>query len=364
MVDTTIVEYHLKGITVFVIYYVASSIANDRSRLTLSLGCVHLTVGRVVLVLSFVEEVAVVVVVVSIHTFVAETIDTSKCVTNLYALHQVARTANVAVVIVIVLVGQYGSVHRGYGIDVLCDVGTELYGEFTYLENIAGIDIEFPTLIFHCTYVSPVKATETSGGRNADTAVEEVGYLLLIYVEVEGNKVVEQTEVNTNVPFFRALPLNSRESEVVGYDGLSTIVRTIGTILIIYKAFGEVSTTVSTPTRTEGQHAYDLLEGLKELLIADVPTCGNTGEEAPFVTATELGATIGTKSGIKRVLGTDRIVERTSSAHGVALTSRSRSSSQITGSSRRSNTAADTRRGVVLIARRVGSYVQTGQNLE
>ena len=171
IVDTAVVVHHRQRVAVLVIYYISFCIVNDRSSLSRVLRSIAICsvriynglVGIEVLVLFVVEEEAVVVVVVSVDTLVAESVDTTERVTNLEAAqHTLVRIVEVGVVAC-----QYGSIHIRNGVDVLREVGIQTYAELLASDRdaheVLRVDVDFPTFVLHRADVRHGKALVTCG---------------------------------------------------------------------------------------------------------------------------------------------------------------------------------------------------------
>ena len=141
----------------------------------------------------------------------------------------------------------------------------------------------------------------------------------MVYVEVELDKVVEESEVGTDVPRAGLLPLDFGESEVFGGNTCHAVVVAVAAVLVVDDAFAEPCVTVDTPSRTDGEHADNGAERFEELFVGDVPTSGDTGEYAPLVSGSELRHTVGAHGGVDAILRSEAVVERTSGAGGVSL---------------------------------------------
>ena len=115
-------------------------------------------------------------------------------------------------------------------------------------------------------------------------------------------------QVETEVPRLRLLPTDLRQTQVLGSDTLHTVVITVARILVVDQTFGKRGITIDTPARTERKHVHILAEGFEEGFIRDVPTSGNTGEEAPLVTRTELCHTFCTERKVEHIFRTEGIV--------------------------------------------------------
>ena len=141
----------------------------------------------------------------------------------------------------------------------------------------------------------------------------------MVYVEVELDKVVEESEVGTDVPRAGLLPLDFGESEVFGGNTCHAVVVAVAAVLVVDDTFAEPCVTVDTPSRTDGEHADNGAEGFEELFVGDVPTSGDTGEYAPLVSGSELRHTVGAHGGVDAILRAEAVVERTCGAGGVSL---------------------------------------------
>ena len=349
VVRTAVVEHHAHGVARLVVDDVALGIASDRSGILhgetrvvtaveRSLCSVLRTISGEILVLVIVREVTVVVVVVSIDTLEAETVDGTEAVAHFDAAHHAF--------VLIVEVGVHGLedvlIHLGQRVDVLGDVGTEDYAELAILEDRLGADVEFPTFVLHLTDVAVAERREAGAGGDAYTAHEEVAGVLVVNVEVELNEVVEEVQVSTDVPRARLFPLNLGEAEVFRSDTCYTVVVTVAAIFIIDESFAEPSVTIDTPTRTNGEHADNGAERLEELFVGDIPTTGDTGEYTPLATGTELRHTVGTNGEIDAVLRAEAVVESSECAGRVSLPGAGGGTVEITGHGGVSDTAVDT----------------------
>ena len=156
IVLTTIVEVHRKRVTIFVVNHVTICIKHNRSRLsqprTCSATCVCplfalqvtcSSIGVTILVVPLVLrilftinilEVTIVVIVVSIHAFKLKTIDTTQGITYLHT----RQNFTVVVANISVIRSQNRSIHTGDGIQVLCNVSTEVHAELTNLKYVAS----------------------------------------------------------------------------------------------------------------------------------------------------------------------------------------------------------------------------------
>ena len=115
-------------------------------------------------------------------------------------------------------------------------------------------------------------------------------------------------QVETEVPRLRLLPTDLRQTKILRCDTLHTVVVTVARVLIVDQSFSKPCITVDTPARTERKHVHILAEGFEEGFIGDVPTSGNTGEEAPLVTRTDFRHTFCAERKVKHVLRTIGIV--------------------------------------------------------
>ena len=115
-------------------------------------------------------------------------------------------------------------------------------------------------------------------------------------------------QVETEVPRLRLLPTDLRQTQVLRSNTLHTIVITVARILVVDEPFAKPSITVDTPARAERKHVHILAERLEESFIGDVPTSGNTGEEAPLVARTEFRHTFCTEREVEHIFRTKSIV--------------------------------------------------------
>ena len=153
---TTVVVDHLQRVAVLVVNHVAFSVANDRSSFASCLSrVVEVAVGiwfrQIIFIVVRIQEVTVVLVVVSINALEAETINTTQRVSHLNTLQ---RTFVGALVVELSINRvKHRGIHLSYLIDILRDVETEVSVELTELQNVGSADKEFPTLVGHLTNV-------------------------------------------------------------------------------------------------------------------------------------------------------------------------------------------------------------------
>ena len=297
------------------------------------------------------------VVVKSVNAQITETVDTTEGITNLHALHD----GTVGIGVVFVVGCEHGSIHISNGVDVLCNVTTKNHVELTELQDRTGVSIEFPTLVLHVADVSPSQRGETCGGRNADAGVQQVRSFTVINVQVELEQVFKEVQVHTDVPGLEFFPTNLCQFEVGRNHNLLTgVLGSVRIIFIVHQTFAAGSVTVDTPTGCERQHADNLLERLEEFFITDVPTTGDTGEEAPFLTGTEAGATVGTECEVKDVLRTKCVVDRHRSTHGVTFSGAGPSVLEVTGNGGVSDATGDTGGTEILLRAAAGTHIAAG----
>ena len=195
--------------------------------------------------------------------------------------------------------------------------------------------------------------------------VQQVGRLLLIDIEVELQEVFEEVQVNTDVPRARLFPADFGQLQVGWAHNLRTIISSaVATVLVVHQTFAVRLVTIDTPTGCQCQHADHFLQRFKETFIGDVPTTGDTGEEAPLVAGTELGATVSTEREVKDILGTERIVHGSQTGSFVSLTRTGPRIGQITGNGRIGDATHNTIRRQRLRSRVIGGNLKTAHNLQ
>ena len=150
IVHTTIIEVHGKRVTSLVVDNITASITRDRRRFASSASSIHITCSIYILILFFVLEETIVVVVISIDSLVAETIDTTQCVTDLHALYE----GFVLFIKLTIHGSQDILVHFRHNVQVLRHVCTEGHIELADVQDWLRRNKEFPTFVFHTTYVT------------------------------------------------------------------------------------------------------------------------------------------------------------------------------------------------------------------
>ena len=197
---------------------------------------------------------------------------------------------------------QNQGVHLFHLVEVLRYVTTQLHRELAHLGKLGCRTVQLPTLVAQGTAVDPIQRAETVGAGDALVRHQQVGGLLVIDFEFEGQQVVEQAQVETEVPLRRLLPAKFGEGEVERANNGVAVVVACRCVLVVLVTAGSAGVTCDTPRGAEGQHADDGTGLLHELLVADVPAGTHRGEGTILVATAECRSTVGTQAGVDRIL--------------------------------------------------------------
>ena len=274
--DVVVVEHHREGLALLV--------DDDASVGITGHGGVLLLTGDVVAVL--------------IDALVAEAVDGAEGVGHLHA----GEVRAVGEVEVAVEAHQRSLVHADYLVDVVAEGEVEAGLELTKTDNLVAVHIEFPALIAHGADILPRKGRETRGGGDTDVAHQQVVGELVIDVDVHREFVVPEADVGADVPGGLRLPAEVGEADVVGTDSRHVDVLRVASVAAEVEVLGTWLLAHLSPARTEGEHGEPGARPTHPRLVADVPTAGDGGEEAPTVVGAKLGAAVKTGRDVEGVL--------------------------------------------------------------
>jgi hypothetical protein len=179
-----------------------------------------------------VQCVTVVLEIVAVNALVLQTINRTEGIANLYTT-VVFEVAGLIVLSTVYRL-EVQAVQFFHVVEVLRHVETCLHAELANFCELAGVDINLPTLVVHYTTVHLSQSGETVCRRNADVADEQVLCSLAIDFSVNGNHVVKQTQVETHVPDRALLPTDALQREVLRDNyGVAVVHATIAVTVVL-----------------------------------------------------------------------------------------------------------------------------------
>ena len=167
--------------------------------------------------------------------------------------------------------------------------------------------LKLPAGVVHVAHVGVgFLLTHIAGDRHLDD--HAVG-LLHVIVDAEGQRVVEEAEVETEVGLLAFLPAQVFVGQVVrlravDHAGLLAevvVVVATGSGLGAEAEVGNVVNTVLTPAGAQLQVRQPVAGGLHELLVDDVPASRHRGERTVFLVRAEARATVAAHRGLQHV---------------------------------------------------------------
>ena len=236
-------------------------------------------------------------ILVFIDAFVAETVDGAEGVVELHALEDFA--------VLVVELGverlQHGLVHRQDLVAVVAEGEVEVGEELAFADEFVRLQVELPSDIGHRAHVAVGEGVVACAGGYADVLHEHIAAFAVVPFGLQAQAVVEEREVESDIPCGGGLPLKVGQADVVGLHGTHVEIAWCTAVDALVEVVAVGLVTDLSPAASQGEHGEPAAGGLHPFLVDDIPSERGGGEVAPAAVGTELGGAIDAQRHVEHI---------------------------------------------------------------